>query len=192
MSGTYEDSWAKTLGGPWTRAMERSQEPCHYGCGKPAAMREPGRPWKAHKVCAEDTQSTGPLGSWNGEEHKVAADGPIGCGTAPAGATGRWCAGHGDRPSCVLCPRSPSYWNPGSPVAFHGHIEGEEWEPPMQQETAAPVLASLPLRADWEQALLRERWPGGVPFEYRKKAEEYAAQYEELLAEAIEWRRSRS
>lgn len=54
------------------------------------------------------------------------------------------------------------------------------------------MLVSLPLRADWEQALLRERWPDGVPFEYRKKAEEYSAQYEELLAEAIEWRRDRS
>lgn len=46
-------------------------------------------------------------------------------------------------------------------------------------------LVSLPLRADWEQALIRARWPEGVPYRYRKGSETYADQYAELLAAAM-------
>lgn len=46
-------------------------------------------------------------------------------------------------------------------------------------------LHSLPLRADWEQALIRARWPGGAPYEYRQGTQEYAKQYAGLLAEAL-------
>lgn len=47
-------------------------------------------------------------------------------------------------------------------------------------------LVSLPLRADWEQVLIRARWPEGAPYQYRKGAGAYDEQYAELLATAIE------
>ena len=47
-------------------------------------------------------------------------------------------------------------------------------------------LNRLPTRADWEQALIRARWPDGAPYEYRKGAQAYADQYAELLAVAAQ------
>lgn len=46
-------------------------------------------------------------------------------------------------------------------------------------------LHSLPTRVDWEQVLIRRRWPDGAPYEYRKGTQGYAEQYAELLAEAM-------
>lgn len=108
MSKAYDDPWVKTLGGPWNAAKQNSQGPCRY-CGRPAAMTEPGTAWKAHKACAQRSPSAGPLGDWDGEEHKLATGGSFGCGQAsPVDAIS--CAGTGDKPSCQLCPESPTYW----------------------------------------------------------------------------------
>lgn len=108
MSGPYDDPWARTLSGPWTQRTERAQGPCHY-CGQPAAMTEPGRSWKAHKVCAQDNRSAGPLGDWDGEEHKPATGGSFGCGD-PSATDAISCGGLGTKLSCRLCPSSPTYW----------------------------------------------------------------------------------
>jgi hypothetical protein len=112
MSEPLEDPWQTTLKGPWTSKTERGQEPCHY-CRRPAAMREPGRPWKAHKVCAMNTPSAGPLGEWDGEEHKPATGGSFGCGT-PSASNAISCGQTGAKASCQLCPRSPTYWRKAS------------------------------------------------------------------------------
>jgi hypothetical protein len=86
-------------------------ERCHYGCGMFATMTEPGKPWKAHKVCAEGDAGGEPLGAWDGEEHKVVSDGPIGCGGDDSPQVrGMQCAGAGSVLACVLCPQSPNYW----------------------------------------------------------------------------------
>lgn len=102
---------------PWTKAQQIKAQPCHYGCGKAATLREPGRPWAAHKVCAEEGLEAAaagkPLGNWDGEEHKLTEDRPLGCGPYPAGAiSGRFCAMLGTQPACQLCPASPSYFDP--------------------------------------------------------------------------------
>lgn len=97
---------------PWVKAVSGKPGPCHYGCGQPAAMTEPGKPWKAHKVCAEGNPSTGPLGNYDGgdRESKLEAK-PLGCGEPAKGQTsGRVCAGLGTTPSCQLCPSAPNYW----------------------------------------------------------------------------------
>lgn len=108
MTGHYEDSWEAALNGPWTTAKESAQRPCHY-CGTPAPMTEPGRRWKAHKTCAQGNPSTGPLGNWDGEEHKPATTGSFGCGD-PSAIDAISCAGQGTKVSCQLCPNSPTYW----------------------------------------------------------------------------------
>lgn len=76
-------------------------------------MTEPGKPWKAHKVCAEgDVGGAGskPLGTFV-EDHEHAEDGPYGCGTsADPVVMGRVCGAAGEVLACQLCPRSPSYW----------------------------------------------------------------------------------
>lgn len=108
MSGNYEDPWEQATQGPWTARMEKSQRPCHY-CGRPAAMTEPDKPWKAHKACALDAPSTGPLGNWDGDDHRAVADGSPGCGE-PLASHARSCAGTGAKLSCQLCPSSPTYW----------------------------------------------------------------------------------
>lgn len=108
MNGAYEDPWERTLSGPWTERMERSQGPCHY-CSRPVAMKEPGKPWKAHKTCATGSISSGPLGDWDGEEHKPATGGSFGCGE-PSATGALSCGGTGTKPSCQLCPQSPTYW----------------------------------------------------------------------------------
>lgn len=86
---------------------------CHYGCGFPATMSEPGKPWKAHKVCADraagvpEPQVT-PI---DVDESSGARSEPrpIGCAQRPDPG-GSWCAGTGSRLSCQICPRSPTYW----------------------------------------------------------------------------------
>lgn len=109
MAEHYVGPWAKTMNGPWGEAKERSQRPCHY-CGKPAAMTEPGKPWKAHKVCAEDDDSE-PLGAWDETEASHAEPRAIGCGVSADGqVSGRACGGKGTELSCGLCPKSPTYW----------------------------------------------------------------------------------
>lgn len=96
---------------PWERAKTGKPERCHYGCGKLATLTEPGKPWKAHKVCAEGDAVGEAIGSWDGIEHKVIEDGPLGCGDAGAPIVrGRRCGGAGDVLTCQLCPESPSYW----------------------------------------------------------------------------------
>jgi hypothetical protein len=103
---------AEAYESPWVKAKTGKPERCHYGCGKFATLTEPGKPWKAHKVCAEGTPSQGPLGSWDGEDRKVVDDpGPIGCGPKDGPRfRGRACAGLGTLSMCMLCPRSPTYW----------------------------------------------------------------------------------
>lgn len=105
MSKVYEDPWAGVpVGAPG---------PCHYGCGKQATMSEPGKPWKAHKVCSGAlTNTDAPVIGWDGEDRESKAEPkPLGCGTPTEGQTsGRVCAGTGATPSCRLCPRSPNYW----------------------------------------------------------------------------------
>jgi len=118
----FESPWAKTLNGPWTEAKERSQQPCRY-CSRPASMTEPGRPWKAHKACAERQMGGQPLGSWDETEVGPGKLEPraLGCGTPePGRRSGRVCAGKGTEPSCRLCPLSPDYWNPEGPIEFFG------------------------------------------------------------------------
>jgi hypothetical protein len=188
MTERYEDPWSKSLPyGAWRPAYDVEAEPCHYGCGKPATLVEPGRRWKAHKTCAQQNPSEGPLGTWKDEPHPSAGDSPVtvGCGTAPRGASGRWCGGRGDRPSCMLCPQSPSYWNPAGPVEFFGHVEGDQWEPPaVAARPEPPPVVRRSLRVDREQALLHKRWPEGAPYRYRTGAGAYGDQYAELLAMA--------
>jgi hypothetical protein len=104
-----DDPWISTLNGPWSDRIERQQGPCRY-CGKPAAMNEPGKPWKAHKVCALGQEPGEPLGRWVEQTGKAEAR-AIGCGTpAPGQISGRACAGEGTELSCQLCPDSPTYW----------------------------------------------------------------------------------
>lgn len=100
---------------PWTKTQQVKAQPCHYRCGKMATLREPGQPWVAHKVCAEEGPAVAaagkPLGNWDGEEHKLAEDRPLGCGPYLKGAiSGRFCAELGTQLSCQLCPASPTYW----------------------------------------------------------------------------------
>lgn len=123
MAEQYLDPWTRALPyGPWKPAYDTQAGPCHY-CRKPAAMNEPGKPWKAHKVCALGNPSTGALNEWDGQENHSAGPGKLGCGTPVAGQEAhRWCAGTGTALSCVLCPRSPTYWNPENPVEFFGTI----------------------------------------------------------------------
>jgi hypothetical protein len=109
MARSYDDPWTETLRGKWQEGMERGQQLCHYGCGRPAVMTEPGRPWKAHKVCAQGNPSTGPLDEWDGEEHKLATGGSFGCGD-PSPTDAISCGRLGTKLSCQLCPNSPTYW----------------------------------------------------------------------------------
>lgn len=121
MAERYLDPWERALPyGPWKPSYDEQAKPCHY-CRKPAAMNEPGAGWKAHKTCATGTASQGPLSVEVVDQ--IPDPGWIGCGTPVPGVDAhRWCAGTGVAWSCVLCPRSPSYWNPDSPVEFRGTI----------------------------------------------------------------------
>lgn len=97
---------------PWVRAKSGAPGPCHYGCGMQATLTEPGKPWKAHKVCAQREEMGTYAGySWDGEDHKPTPDRPYGCGgdSAPI-VSGRRCAGAGTILACQLCPHSPTYW----------------------------------------------------------------------------------
>jgi hypothetical protein len=102
----------------WSEAVSGKPGPCHYGCGKLADLTEPGRPWKAHKVCADgDVGAAGsvPLGTWV-ENDAHAEGGTYGCGTSvDAVLRGRVCAGNGGQLTCQLCPQSPTYWRAASP-----------------------------------------------------------------------------
>lgn len=125
MSRSYVDPWETTIKGPWRDSLLREAAPCHYGCGKPAVMTEPGARHKAHKACALRAQAIaegrGPapdvrpedIIGWDGEDRdsKVTPR-PLGCGVPEPGQTsGRACAGTGTELSCQLCPRSPTYWD---------------------------------------------------------------------------------
>lgn len=104
---------AKPYESPWTKAKEGKPEACHYRCGQPATLTEPGRPWKAHKVCAEGQAGGRPLGSWDETEVGPGKLEPraLGCGASSPGQTsGRACGGKGTELACQLCPDSPTYW----------------------------------------------------------------------------------
>jgi len=111
MAGGYVGPWEKALSGPWREAFELAAEPCNYGCGKLATMPEPGKPGKAHKVCAEGTAGDlTPVTGWDEDRESKAVPRAVGCGTSTEQTSGRVCAGTGASPSCKLCPNSPTYW----------------------------------------------------------------------------------
>lgn len=97
----------------WTKAARGKPGACHYGCGKPAGLSEPGKPWKAHKVCAEGDVGAArsvPLGTWV-ENHDQPGESRHGCGVpGDPVLRGRVCGSVGGLLTCQLCPRSPSYW----------------------------------------------------------------------------------
>jgi hypothetical protein len=107
---------AKPLDDPWVKARTGKPELCVYGCGKYATLAEPGTGRKAHKVCAEGdvgARASNSLGAWDGEDHKLAADVPLGCGSeGDEMIRGRVCGRNGGQLSCKLCPHSPTYEGP--------------------------------------------------------------------------------
>jgi hypothetical protein len=120
VSSHFEDPWVDTLKGPWRESMLKAARPCHYGCGHLAPMTEPGRTWKAHKVCAQiaagiEQAVIVPLSEDpEGDRKPLPADGVMGCGTpAPGQTDGMACGGIGGKPSCQLCPSSPTFWRGG-------------------------------------------------------------------------------
>lgn len=98
---------------PWTKATAGKPGPCHYGCGWPASMTEPGTAWKAHKACAMGWRDDPvPTITWDGEDHKITPDGPLGCGgDQDPIVSSRRCGSNGGALTCQLCPNSPTYWN---------------------------------------------------------------------------------
>lgn len=100
----------------WTKAVSGTPAACHYRCGMLAPMTEPGKPWKAHKVCAEQHETgidqTSTVTPWNGDDsHPKVDDVALGCGDVTTKTSGRVCTGAGTQLSCQLCPHSPTYWN---------------------------------------------------------------------------------
>jgi hypothetical protein len=100
----------------WSKAKTGKAEACHYRCGFPAPLTEPGRPWKAHKVCADKHETgedqTSRVVPWDGnDDRKPVEDRALGCGVPTADPSVKVCAGTGTQLSCQLCPASPNYWD---------------------------------------------------------------------------------
>lgn len=99
----------------WSKAVSEKPAACHYRCGMLALLTEPGKPWKAHKVCADKHQTgidqTSTVTPWDGNDsHPKIDDVALGCGDVTIKPSGRVCAGTGTQLSCRLCPDSPNYW----------------------------------------------------------------------------------